>query len=385
MNPISDLAARVRPAVVGVVSPTGRGAGYCALPNGLIVTSLDVVGFEREVQLVLEEGATVAGVVVRVNVALDVALVLPAEALSIPFLEAGAEPRIGDQTVLLGRDGAEPILFAPRITSTGRLGEGFPHISLDWTFDDSLRGAPLIDMQGGVLGMVVRPRRARVTGDRNAHRWLSGMVLPTSAFEGGLMDEPAEELREVTPEYGCPRCDTVFDAEIDRCLECGTLLPHRWLRRDPVETPPPLTGLFAVRAALASLGIPANRARIGPRTWRFAPALEGQEQSTQLDLSVDDSGDHLVLRAPLARLPHERFENVYRHLLTLNDESSGPYRFSVVDAAVYLSLFEPVLHVDSATFPTTISDFARASTQYRGVLARHFRLEPLFECEPDGS
>jgi hypothetical protein len=141
--------------------------------------------------------------------------------------------------------------------------------------------------------------------------------------------------------------------------------------------------LFAVRAALASLGIPANRARVGPRTWRFSPSLEGQEANTQLDLSTDSGGDHLVLRAPIVRLPSEGFEFVYRHLLTLNDETSGPYRFSVVESTVYLSLFEPILSVDTATFPTTVTDFARAVGQYRGALHRFFSLEPAHEHETD--
>ena len=50
---LSELALQVRPSIVSVVSPTSRGSGYCALPNGLIVTSLDVVGYEREVQITL--------------------------------------------------------------------------------------------------------------------------------------------------------------------------------------------------------------------------------------------------------------------------------------------------------------------------------------------
>lgn len=382
-NHISDLAARVRPSIVGVVSPTGRGSGYCALPNGLIVTSLDVVGYEREVQITLDDGAAVQAVVARVNVALDVALLIPSQPLGLPHLEVGAEARIGDPTLMLGRLGAEPLLLVPHVTSTGRSGEGFGHISLDWTPDENMRGAPVIDMNGGVLGLVVRPRRSRTQGSRNAHRWLHGLVLPTVAYEGGLMEDPAEELLELVPEYGCPRCDTIFEAEMDRCLECGTLLPHRWLRQDPVETPPVLQGLFAVRAALASVGIPANRARVGPRTWRFSPSLEGQEANTQLDLSTDSGGDHIVLRAPVVRLPNDGFEFVYRHLLTLNDETSGPYRFSVVESTVYLSLFEPILSVDTATFPTTVTDFARAVGQYRSALNRYFSLEPAHEHETD--
>jgi hypothetical protein len=226
----------------------------------------------------------------------------------------------------------------------------------------------------------------RTLGDRNAHKWVSGLVLPISSFEGGLLsaDGPHEEILELLPEYGCPKCDTIFEPELDRCLECGTLLPHRFARETlapPLK--PSLRGGFAVKAALASLGIPRNRAQVGPRTWRFAPAIQDQAFGAQLDLTTDDDGGNLVLRSPVVRLPIENFEPLYRHLLTLNDETSGEYRFSVVDSSVYLSVFIPSTAVDPASVPTVVSDFSRTLTLYRTTFQRHFGLEPLFENEVD--
>ncbi len=384
---LSDLAAKVRASIVGIVSPTSQGSGYCALPNGLIVTSLDVVGYEREVQLNLDNGVVVGGAVVRANVALDVALVMPVERVPLVPLELGGEARIGDAVVTAGRNGSEPIVVPSRIVSTGRVCEGFAHIQLDVSGEEILRGAPLVSRHGGVLGLTVRPRKHMVLGDRGAHRNVAGLVLPATAFEGGLMsaEGPAEEVLELVAEYGCPRCDTIFEPEMDRCLECGTLLPHRW-QRDLAMTravEPPFKGLFAVKAALASLGIPSNRARVGPATWRFSPAVQGQEVDTQVDLTTDAQGDNLILRAPVVRLGPEGFEHLYRHLLTLNDETSGAYRFGVVDRTVYLSLFEPVASVDASAFPSTVSEFSRALGRYRSTLQRHFALEPAYEHELD--
>lgn len=380
-----DLAAKIRSSVVSVVSPTGRGSGYCALPNGLIVTSLDVVGYEREVQIVHEDGAVLRALVVRANVALDVALLMPVEPLSIAPLEAGAEARIGDWVLVVGRSGPEPLVLQAHIVSTGRVCEGFAHIQLDVSLEESLRGAPLVDKHGGVVGFVVRPRVNRVNGDRHARRMVEGLVLPSAAFEGGLMsaDGPTEEILELTPEYGCPFCDTIFEPDMDRCLECGSLLPHRWLVEAEAPKAPPLKGLFAVKAALASLGIPANRARVGPNAWRFSPAFEGQDTLAQVDLGTDAEGDNLVLRAPVVRLPAEGFEHVYRHLLTQNDATSGQYAFGLVDRTVYLSIFEASAAVDSATFPTLVADFAATLSRYRAFLQQSFGLEPAFEHETD--
>jgi hypothetical protein len=384
-NVVADLATRVSSSVVGVVSPTNRGSGYCALPNGLVVTSLDVVGYDREVQLVLEDGSAVAALVVRANVALDVALLLPKEAVELPSLTSGSDPTLGEEVVVFGRAGAGPLVSSTRIVSVNRVYEQFGHVQLAADPEAFLLGAPVLDARGGVIGLVVRPRRVRTLGDRNAHRWAAGLVLPISSFEGGLLsaDGPHAEVRELMPEYGCPRCDTIFEPDLDRCLECGALLPHRFLRERPaVVGPPSLKGAFAVKAALASLGIPGNRAQVAPRTWRFAPSMEDQLEGSQLDLSVDDEGD-LVLRSPVVRLPVEGFEPLYRHLLTLNDETAGEYRFSIVDNAVFMSLFVPARLVDPASFPTRVSDFARTLTLYRGAFQRHFGLDALFENEVD--
>lgn len=386
MIALSELAARVGPSVVGVVSPTNRGSGYCALANGLVVTSLDIVGYDREVQLMLENGSSVAAVVVRANVALDVALLLPREPLELPPLTSGADPQLGDEVAIMGRAHSEPIIVRSRIASTNRIYEQFSHVQLDVAPDEFSLGAPVLDANGGVLGLIVRSRRVRTLGDRNAHKWVSGLVLPISSFEGGLLsaDGPHEEILELLPEYGCPRCDTIFEPELDRCLECGTLLPHRFAR-ETLAPPakPSLRGGFAVKAALASLGIPRNRAQVGPRTWRFAPAIQDQAVGAQLDLTTDDEGENLVLRSPVVRLPVENFEPLYRHLLTLNDETSGEYRLSVVDSSVYLSVFVPSAAVDPASFPTVVSDFSRTLTLYRTTFQRHFGLEPLFENEVD--
>lgn len=385
---LPDLIARARTSVVSVLSPTGRGSGYVGLDNGLIVTSLDVVGYEREVLITLEDGISLPALVVRANVALDVALLMPVERAPLGALEAAGEGRIGDRVVAIGRIGSEPLVVPARIVSTGRICEGFAHLQLDVDFEEALRGAPLVNQQGCVLGFVVRPRLQRVLGDRRARSWLPGLVLPSAAFEGGLMsaEGPADEVLQLVPEYGCPVCDTIFEPEMDRCLECGGLLPHRWMRQTHeywADSAVPLKGTFAVKAALASLGIPANRARVGPSTWRFSPSFQGQDAQSQVDLTTDAAGDHLVLRAPVVRLPLEGFEHVYRHLLTLNDQTSGVYRFSAVDRTIYLSLFEPVVSVDVSIFPSTVSEFSRTLARYRVALQRSFDLEPAFEHEVD--
>jgi hypothetical protein len=380
------VTERLRASVVSVMSPTARGTGYCALPNGLVVTSLDVVGFERHVGLVLDDGSTVPALVVRANVALDVALLMPLEPAPLVPLEPGPEPAPGDWAALLSRLAQDPVTVETSIAATHRVAEGFPHLWVDVPTEDWLLGAPLVGEDGRTFGVLTRPRRARSHGERTEFRWIGGLVLPNAAFEGGLMsaDGPQDEVLTFVPEYGCQRCDTVFDAEMDRCMECGAVLPHRWSRDVATRRgPPPSKGLYAVKAALASVGVLGHRARVGPRTWRFSPAAEGDSDRTQVDLTTDERGDYLVLRAPVARLPAEGFEHLYRHLLAQNDGSSGAYRFSVFDDSVYVSLFQPTAAVHSGSFPTLVSEFTSFLESSRSALQGAFGLEPAFEHQGD--
>ena len=95
-----------------------------------------------------------------------------------------------------------------------------------------------------------------------------------------------------------------------------------------------------------------------------------------VDVTVDDSGEALLLRADIVRIPEGLFEPFYRHLLVLNDESAGPFRLGIRDGAVVLSAFEPVPSIDAATFPRRVALFVRALERYQESLGRFFGAEP---------
>jgi hypothetical protein len=104
------------------------------------VTSLDVVGYEREVQIMHDDGAPIRALVVRANVALDVALLVPVEPVSLTPLEAGAEARIGDFVLVVGRAGAEPIVVQSH--HQHRPVRRLAHIQLDVTCEDCCAERP---------------------------------------------------------------------------------------------------------------------------------------------------------------------------------------------------------------------------------------------------
>lgn len=372
MKDLPVIVQRVARSVVGVRAGRTMGCAFAAIGNGVLVTSQQVVGFEREVLLLLDEERVVPATVLRVNVALDVALLLPAEPIGLLPLDSVQEaPAVGSPCAVVGKSAGAPLVIATHVAAVDRLLDGHPHLEVVASLEPALQGAPVIDGEGLVRGVVTRPRR-------RSRR----PVLPTYAYEGGLesVNRPADQLIDVVPEYGCPRCDTIFEPAHDRCLECGTVLPHAVAPAAELA-PPPVAALGAVRVLLATLGASAGRRRIDPRTWSFVFAPPDGE-ACEMQIALDASGRDVALRVPVARIIPEAHEFFYRFLLTLNDETLGVFKASVRGEHAFLSSVVP-LTMAAARAPALAADLATAARHYRGVLERSFGAEPAWESDEE--
>ena len=90
MSTLPGIVQRVARSVVEIRAGRVSGCAFAAMANGVLVTSQQVVGFERQVQVVLDDRIVPASVL-RVNVALDVALLLPLEPLGLLPLDSVQE------------------------------------------------------------------------------------------------------------------------------------------------------------------------------------------------------------------------------------------------------------------------------------------------------
>lgn len=374
MSELPTIVQRVARSIVGIRAGRTLGCAFAAMGNGILVTSQQVVGFEREVLLLLDDDRMVPGVVLRVNVALDVALVLPAEPIGLTPLDSVQEPpAVGSPCAVVGKSFGAAVALPTHVAAVDRPIDGHPHLEIVAHVEAHLQGAPLIDAEGFVRGVVTRPRgRLPGAGGR--------AILPTYAYEGGLesVNRPADQLRDVTPEYGCPRCDTIYEPIHERCLECGCLLPHA---SPPAEdrAEPPAAALGAVRVLLATLGASAGRQRVDARTWSFVFAPPDGE-ACEMQVGVDAAGRDVALRVPLVRVVPDAHEFFYRFLLTLNDETLGPFKASVRGDCAFLSSVVP-LTMATTRGPELAAELVAAARHYRGVLERSFGAEPAWESD----
>src|SRR6185437_8076394 len=131
-------------------------------------------------------------------------------------------------------------------------------------------------------------------------------------------------LQDRVATYRCPVCNEAFGAELDRCLGCGASLPHA----DPAAALRS-AGERVVKEVLATVGVVANKVRVGPRAWRILYRPEGGAEATEIAVRLDEPGGDVFFRAPVLRAPTVNVEPLYRLLLTLNDQTTGPYRLEL--------------------------------------------------------
>lgn len=374
-SPLSaDVLAAARRSIVAVSAGGTGGTGWIALGNGIVVTSWRAVAFQAEVGLSSDDGRRAQGRVVFVDAERDLAFVLPTDSLNAPPLPMRVEPlpRLGEPVTTLFVSPNEPLVALVAIVSAESHKAELAALEPDPAPRTGRGGAPALDEQGRVIGVISAGRR----GPRTTP--LERRLLPVGVFSRELraLDLPAAELAERAPIHRCPSCTEPFSAENDRCHACGVLLPHAF------EAPRSALGAErVVRDALASLGIVANKARVGPTTWRISHrALGGDAQPTEVTVRIDELGLQVILRVPLVRLPGANHEHFYRLLLTTNDQTAGVFRLSLAGDVVVLSFAEPVSAFASEhDVAVVFHDLVRQADQLRKLFAELYGAEPLRE------
>lgn len=369
---LHERVARARRSIVALRAGVLVATGWVALGNGVVVTSRRGIGYPTEVAMTFDDGTRASGRVIVADVARDVAFIAPSEPLSVAPLPARSpiEVRLGERVAVLScLPGQSLRLSIARVCQVLR---GIDGASVAFELDVAAPlGAPVLDAEGRALGVMAKPPgEARVLSGHGFALTVGSLLSLLS-----LVDRPLIEVRDRTPTYRCPPCGEPFDVEDDRCPGCGRLLPHAF-----APVPARAEAERLIRHALSALGIVANRARIGPTTWRIAQRpFPAAEIATQVDIEVDEAGRLLSLRAPVVRLPAVNHEPFYRFLLTMNDQATGEFRVSVTGDEVSVSCVAPLQGSSDHDVALLIDGLVQMADEYRRTLADTFDATPLFE------
>lgn len=369
----------VRRATCAVSAGPARATGWLVSQKGVFVTSHSAVGYQLDVELESESGDRRPGRVVWVDVGRDLALVLveggpprgpePMTPLSLreaPAVKAGE--RVFTVAALPGRG----IRIAPASICAAPRGSGSDPIDIDAPLVGPA-GGPLLDTDCRAVGLLVRGAAGRSTASGAQAPARGAAALPAAEIRGALRAiDAASDLAKRMPVYRCPTCLTPFVPDHDACLACGVPLPHPY--------PPSLSHPFAERAireALAMAGIVANRARTGPRSWHLVARAAPGGEPVPVTLVLDEAGATAAFRAPVALAPRGPREPFYRLLLTLNDQTTGPFRLALADERVVLMLALPVAMLEGRSVSQTLAALGEMAEHYRNILHEGFDAPPL--------
>lgn len=364
----------VQRAVCAIVAGPVRSTGWLASAKGLVVTSHRALGYQVEVDIESDQGERRPGRVVAADVARDLAFVLAESGLPrgsevmapLPLRDLPA-PKLGERVFSTAVIPGRGLRIAPAtICAVLRTGTGAVELlDLDLAALGPA-GGPLVDHDGRALGVVLRGGAGgEPAGPRRS------FALPSVELRAALRPlEAASDLARRAPIYRCPTCGAPFVAEHDACLSCGSALPHPF-PPDPARA----SAERAVRDALAAIGVVANRARIGARTWHL-PARGGSD-GVPVVLALDRSGGTAAFRAPVAVLPRAARESLYRLLLTLNDQTTGSFRLAVEGEHVLLVHAVPLAMLRDREVAPTLATLSEMAEHYRKILHEGYDAAPL--------
>jgi S1-C subfamily serine protease len=158
---LAQIVEKVGPSVVRVEDGRGRPSTGVVWDNtGLIVTASHSQEREDSLEVGLHDGSTVKATLVGFDNSTDVALIKVDNPLPAPTWSDGADLKVGNLVLLLGRPGKTARASLGIASAVGKDewrtaagGKVDRYVQADVSRSPGFSGGPLVDVNGGLLGM----------------------------------------------------------------------------------------------------------------------------------------------------------------------------------------------------------------------------------------
>lgn len=364
---------RTHQGVVGIRSAGGLGSGWVALPNGLVVTNLHVVGYDPVVSLHFFDGRQLGAKVVYADAKLDIAFVVANEPLGVPPLPIakGSEAQVGYRVFAVGHPhGLAFTMTEGIISALEREDErGVTFLQTDAPLNPGNSGGPLVSEDGRVLGVNTRAAIMRQN---------IGFAVPVKHFVDALRahNVPVEQLQRRTPVYCCVECSSPYSPTQIQCNTCGVQVRFAEHRNHLYGPRSRAHGENVASQLLQAMSWDPVADAVGPGAWRR------QVLGLDITAALDGDGESITFRTPIVELPKEHHEPFFRFLLTLNDVATGSRRLAIDKRVVTLSLTEPIAFLYAKEVTLGVEKLASLAGTLRPMLNREFGA-PLAKEDPE--
>lgn len=160
-SPFVDVVADVQPTVVCLFSEEGSGTGFIISKDGYIITNNHVIQGMETITVILLNGNSFKGMVVKTDAELDIALIKIIRQKDLPYVTFGNSDKInvGERVIAIGNPfGIGHTVTTGIISAMDRLiiplfsaEHGF--IQTDANINPGNSGGPLFNIKGEVIGM----------------------------------------------------------------------------------------------------------------------------------------------------------------------------------------------------------------------------------------
>lgn len=155
----ADVASRVAPAVVRVVTPHGSGSGVKVA--GGVLTNDHVVADEDTIDVIAGDGRRASATVLRTDPAVDLALLQTSLDLPSVDLEPVEQQRQGDEVLAFGYPMADTITMGANqatltrglISAVRHADDGVTYIQTDAAINPGNSGGAMVNLRGHLIGV----------------------------------------------------------------------------------------------------------------------------------------------------------------------------------------------------------------------------------------
>lgn len=230
MGELATVIENIKPSIVVLKSPKGKsGSGFFVNDKGLFITNKHTVGLETFVKVSLHNKGEIDATVVLADNDIDFAFAIAGVKESTPMVLADSDNvQEGQQVVAIGHPfGYDFTISKGIVSSKNRVVKGIKYIQTDVPINPGNSGGPLIDMQGGVVGI----NTWVVSGADNM-----SFAIPINSIRE-ILNELNDRFDSLLTMYYCPicgclDCNFIQTPKAEYCKNCGA---RKFEKKKPEE------------------------------------------------------------------------------------------------------------------------------------------------------